>query len=689
MYYSIRIFKISKQACLVFITKGKTKHMKTKVILLGLMLGVGSLSYAQKDHFKDAELAFYNEKFVTAIDSYKKAEVKTKSAAQKGEINFKIALCYAQMLDIEQAEVYLERAEKLKYSSEEPKLVLQMAEVLMQQGDYKKAAALFEQYLDMVPYDEWSKTKLKSCETQIGSPMMPEESKYIFQGEIQLNTEFYDYSASFADKKQNTLLFASTRPGSTGAKFDDRTGQSFSDIWMTIRDNKGKWGEPEVLPPQINSEHNEGTPVMFEKDEILYFTRCNVIPKKNIGCSIYCSEKKGNRWMEAAEIPLKPEGADSLSCGHPALNKKGDLMVFAADLPGGQGGKDLWITRYDKKEKVWGAPVNLGPEVNTVGDEVFPYLDEDNNLFYSSNGKVGLGGLDLYKAIATEEDDKWQEAELLPAPLNSSRDDFGMLLEDENRGFLTSNRNGGKGADDLYSFNLKQIKITSECYVINKEDGKPIPYASIKLTTSDQAIYEVTADENGYFKFDEINSLKRYFEQEKNYAFVASAPDFADATSKITTMGLEVSKNFIEEFVLYPKDIPIDLPEVRYDYDDSLLQVIAGEVNSKDSLNSLYDLMMENPTWVVELQAHTDCRGSEPYNLILSQGRANECVKYLVSKGIDVNRLVPVGYGEGVPRDDLTCDFIASLPTKEEQEAAHQRNRRTQFKILSVDYIPE
>lgn len=659
--------------------------MNAKVILLGIMLGMGSLSYAQKDHFKDAELAFYNEKYISAIESYKKAEVHSKSAQQKGEINFKIALCYAQMLDIDQAEVYLDRAEKLKFTNKEPKLILEMAEVLMQQGDYKKAADLYQQYLKLMPEDEWSKTKLKSCEKQISNPMLPEESRYIFQNEIQLNTEFYDYSASFADKKKSTLLFASTRPGAMGDDLDDRTGQSFSDIWMTTRDNKGKWGEPQLLPAQINTEHNDGTPVMFEKDDILYFTRCNVIPKKNIGCSIFYSEKQGSRWLEAQEIPLKPEGADSLSCGHPAINKKGDILIFAADLPNGFGGKDLWMTKFDKKEKKWETPINLGPEINTIGDDVFPYLDSENNLYYSSNGLVGLGGLDLYKATAIE-NENWQNPELLPAPLNSSRDDFGILFEDDDRGFLTSNRNGGKGTDDLYSFNLKNIKITSECYVLNKEDGKPIPNASIRLTSSNQDIYEVTADANGYFKFDQINNLKRYLIKDQNYAFSVSAPEYADASSKISTMGLETSKNFIEEFILFPLSKPIDLPEVRYDYDDTLLQVISGEVNSKDSLNFLYDLMTENPGWVVELQAHTDCRGSEKYNLKLSQGRANSCVDYLVSRGIAKERLVPVGYGEGTPRAGLTCEYIASLPTKEEQEAAHQKNRRTQFKILSIDY---
>lgn len=649
-------------------------------------MSLGTTFTAQKNHLQAGDLAFYNEKFVSAIDSYKKAEVHEKSGQKKGEINFKIALCYAQMLDIEQAEVYLSRAEKLKFKVQEPQLLLQMGEVMMQQGEYKNALALFNEYLTINPNDSWVQTKIYSCEEQLNNPARPEDSKYIFQNEIQLNTEYYDYSLSFADKKKNAILFASTRPGNYGTNVDDRTGQSFSDIWISTRDNKEKWDEPQLLPSEINTEHNEGTPIMNSKGDALYFTRCNSIPKKNVGCDIYYTEKTGNKWSESILIPFKPDGADSLNCGHPAINNKEDLMIFAADLPNGFGGKDLWMSSYDKKLKKWGTPINLGPEINTIGDEVFPYLDSEGHLYFSSNGHIGFGGLDLYKVTLSSTPLVWTNVELLPAPINSSRDDFGIVFESEDRGFITSNRSQGKGVDDIYSFNLKTIKITSECFVMDQETMDPIPYAKITLSSSDNEIFEVTADEQGYFKFDAINELQRYLNIEKNYSFLVSAPEYSDVRSRISTIDLETSKNFVEEFILFPLNKPINLPEVRYDYDKEELQVIEGQVDSRDSLDYLYDLMIEHPGWIVELQAHTDCRGPEAYNLKLSQGRANSCVEYLISKGIPKERLVPVGYGENKPVEGLTCDFIESLPTEDEQEAAHQKNRRTQFKILSIDF---
>lgn len=657
--------------------------MKIKTIYFGAILLCSISLNAQKNHFESGELAYNNEKFFTAIESYKKAEVSTKKIELKAEINFKIALCYAELLDIEQAEVYLNRATGLKYDKTNPELIFQMADVLMQQGNYKGAKLLFEKYEAKKPSDVLVKNRIASCdkaESTLASP-----TKHLVQAEIQLNDEFYEYAPSFGDKRMNELLFASTRPGTEGDKTDERTGQSFSDIWTTTRDAKGKWGEPQLLPPAINTEHNEGTPLMNKKKDALYFTRCNVIAKKNIGCDIYYAEKTGSRWKDAEIIKLKPAGADSLSVGHPALNNREDVLVFSSDLPGGSGGKDLWMSSFDKKTKTWGEPQNLGPVINTAGDEVFPYLDKNNELYFSSNGHIGLGGLDLFKA-AKKEDNSWHSPANLNFPLNSERDDFGIVLEKENRGFLSSNRKNGKGLDDIYSFNLIPSIIKIDCIVKDATNNKAIPNATIRLSNSNNEVFEITTDADGLFTFDKINENKRYVESDLNYSLEASAPAYVFASSKLSTIGLEESKRFIEEFMLYPIDKPIDLPEVRYDYDDTLLQVIANKVNSEDSLNSLYDKMIEFPNWVVELQAHTDCRGSELYNKNLSQGRANSCVAYLVAKGIAKERLVPVGYGENVPIKGLSCDAIKGMATKEEQEKAHQRNRRTQFKILSSDF---
>ncbi len=657
--------------------------MKIKTICLGAMLFGTFTINAQKNHYESGELAYTNEKFFTAIASYKKAEVSTKKIDLKAEINFKIALCYAELLDIEQAEIYLNRASGLKYDKTNPELIFQMGDVLMQQGNYKGAKLLFEKYQDKQPNDPLIATRIASCEdaqTIIDTP-----TKHLVQAEIQLNDTYYEYTPSFGDKRMNELLFASTRPGTEGQRIDERTGQSFSDIWTTTRDAKGKWGEPQLLPPAINTEHNEGTPIMNKKKDVLYFTRCNVIAKKNIGCDIYYSEKNGSRWSNAELIKLKPEGADSLSIGHPALNDRENVLIFSSDLPGGMGGKDLWKSDYDKKTKTWGTPENLGPEINTAGDEVFPYLDKGNQLYFSSNGHKGLGGLDLFKANI-KDNYTWESPQNLHYPLNSERDDFGIVLENENRGFLSSNRNNGKGLDDIYSFNLIPSIIKIDCIVKDATTNKPIPNATITLANSNNETYEIITDAEGLFTFDQINDQKRYVASGLNYSLKVTAPEYVYASSKLSTIGLNESKKFIEEFMLYPIDKPIDLPEVRYDYNDTLLQIIANKVNSEDSLNSLYEKMIKNPDWIVELQAHTDCRGSEAYNLNLSQGRANSCVAYLVNKGIAKERLVPVGYGENVPIKDLTCETINKMATKEEQEKAHQRNRRTQFKILSTDY---
>lgn len=657
--------------------------MKIKTIWLGAILLCSFSIHAQKNHYESGELAYNNEKFFTAIESYKKAEVSAKKIDLKAEINFKIAICYAELLDIEQAEVYLNRASGLKYDQTNPELIFQMGDVLMQQANYKGAKLLFEKYQDKQPNDPLIKNRIASCLEASSIIAIP--TRHLIQSEIQLNDEFYEYAPAFGDKRMNELLFASTRPGTAGDKTDERTGQSFSDIWTTTRDAKGKWGEPQLLPPAVNTENNEGTPLMNKKKDALYFTRCNVVAKKNIGCDIYYAEKSGSRWSNAILIQLKPEGADSLSIGQPAINDREDVLIFSSDLPGGIGGKDLWKSRYDKKTKTWGTPENLGSEINTAGDEVFPYLDQTNQLYFSSNGHKGLGGLDLFKATKNE-DYSWVSPTNLNYPLNSERDDFGILLENESRGFLSSNRKNGKGLDDIYSFNLIPAIIKIECIVKDATTNLVIPNATITLTNSKNEIFEVTANAEGLFTFDKIDEQKRYVTAELNYSLKAAAPAYVYANSKLSTIGLEGSKIFIEEFMLYPIDKPIDLPEVRYDYDDTLLQVIANKVNSEDSLNTLYNKMIENPNWVVELQAHTDCRGSEKYNRNLSQGRANSCVAYLVNKGISSERLVPVGYGENVPIKDLTCDAIQKLSTKEEQEKAHQRNRRTQFKILSTDY---
>ncbi len=658
------------------------------IVCLSICCSASFSGFGQKNFSKEADNAFRNESFFSAIEAYKKADVKAKPA-EKARINFQIGECYRLMVEPGQAETFYAKALKLKYDATDAIVLFQMAEVMKQQGNYKDAQKYYEKFLAKKPGVKEAESGLESCKK--AQQWKGEPTKHVVQNEIQLNTESYDYSPAWGDKKHNVLIFSSSRPGSTGDGIDERTGEAFMDLWTTTRDNKGKWDEPKVLPATINTADNEGGAYLNAKGDALYFTRCPREKKENIGCDIYFSEPQGKSWKEATKIVLKPEGADSLSTGHPTLDKAEKFMIFASDLPGGQGGKDLWLTEYDKRAKTWGTPKNLGPSVNTTGDDMFPHLTDEGVLYFSSNGHVGMGGLDIFRAESTG-DKQWGKVENLRYPINSEEHDYGIIFEkgsEDKRGYFTSSRPNGKGRDDLYSFNLPEIKFILEVYVKDKMTQAPLPGVEITLVGSDGSQIVKTTDEEGKFIYDE-NGSNRFINKETSYNSEVAKDEYLGAKSKFSTVGEENSKKFIEELFMQPasKDVVIDFPEVQYAYDKSAL-LVDDRINSEDSLDYLYNTLIENPSIVIELQAHTDCRGSDKYNKSLSQKRAQACVDYLVSKGIPSDRMVPAGYGETTPRaTGLECATIEKMATKEESEAAHQKNRRTQFRVLSFDYKP-
>ncbi|MDG2369243.1 MAG: OmpA family protein [Flavobacteriales bacterium] len=649
------------------------------------------LGNSQKNFAKEADNAFMNESFYSAIELYKKAEVKEKKPAEKARINFQIAECYRMMVEPAQAQTFYKRSVMLKYDKEHPELYIYLADVLKEQGDYKSAEENYNNFLAIDPNSVLAKEGAESCKKAI--EWTDEPTKHFIQNEIQINTDHYDYSSAWGDKKHETIIFSSSREGSTGEAVDMRTGESYMDLWSSTRDNKGKWGEPMPLPLTINTEDNEGASVLNKKGDQMFFTRCPREKKTNIGCDIFTAKKQGDGWKKAELLVLKPDGADSLSCGHPTIDMTGTLMIFASDLPGGFGGKDLWYTEFNKRDKVWGEPTNLGATINTSGDEMFPHLTDKKVLYFSSTGHPGMGGLDIFKA-ENSGDKVWENIENLRYPLNSAEHDFGIIFErgsDERRGFFTSNRDGGKGKDDLYSFNLPDILFSLVVYVTNKEDNEPVAGVTVSLKGDDGSEVVRTTDAEGKLVFEE-EGKKRFILKETSYNLEVSKDEYLAATNTISTKGEEKSKRFLEEVFLQPvvnevgEAIVIDFPEVQYAYDQWDL-LVDERINSQDSLDYLFNTLTQNPNIVIELQAHTDCRGSSRYNKDLSQKRAQSCVDYLISKGIPADRMVPVGYGESTPRaDGLECKSIDKMGTKEEQEAAHQRNRRTQFRVLSSDY---
>jgi peptidoglycan-associated lipoprotein len=362
-------------------------------------------------------------------------------------------------------------------------------------------------------------------------------------------------------------------------------------------------------------------------------------------------------------------------------------MVFASSTGAGhQGGRDLYMVKLNKDGMPVGTPVNLGPSINTPRDELFPFLRFDGSLYFASNGYPGMGGLDIYRAESTGEN-AWGQVANVQSPLNSAHDDFAMVFDGENdRGFFTSTRPGGKGLDDIWRFYMPDMIFALQGTVYDKVTGQPLSGAKVSVVGTNGSNFSAITDDNGGFAFVEKGKNERFIVENTSYSILAEKEGYLVVKDQITTVGLTESTTFVKEYYLQPfVNIVIKLPTILYETDKfALLDA------SKDSLQVAYQTLIDNPTLVVELRSHTDARPTRTYkggNKELSQLRAQSCVNYLVSLGIDPARLVPVGRGADEPI--VTMDQIKKMGTREEQEAAHQLNRRTDMKVLSSDFVPK
>lgn len=656
---------------------------------------LATTTYAQKDFTNEADRIYKTENYNAALDAYKKAYPKEKKKAEKARILFRIGECYRYMQNHLQAEVWYGKAEAAEYP--DPILFARMGEVFMKQGKYDEAMESYRKALANASGEakQLAEIGIESCEKAVKFESNP--TRYVVENEVQLNTKYFDYAAYYGDKRFESLVFSSSRPGAAGNAIDDIYGESFADLYITERDNKGKWSSPQPLDITINTEHSEGAATMNGKFNELYFTRCKFEKKNPHGCQIYKARQQGQGWAEAELLDFGID--DTTTVGHPFVIDD-DLIIYASDMRGGQGGIDLWYIRYEKKTKVWGPPVNLGPKINTPGDEMFPFVREhDGMLFFASDGHVGMGGLDIFQAESAGEL-KWKTPENMGAPLNSASNDFAIIWEEEERrGYFTSDRPGGKGGDDIWNFRWPPLIFMLEGTVTDVETKEGLGGVVVKLVGTDGSTGETTTDPTGHYEFETRENEDRYILANTSYTIEVSTPEpavcseskekhrYLAAKGQETTVGLEESVAFVHDFALVCADCEKDIkmPLVLYDLGKWFLQV-NDSVNSKDSLEYLYDILVENPTIIIELAAHTDSRGNDKANQVLSQKRAQTCVSYLIERGIAAERMVPVGYGE---TKLLVSDAeINALPTNEEREVAHQKNRRTVFRVLSWDYVP-
>ncbi len=655
--------------------------MKKITLALVFTIAVFMNGFAQKNTLKEADNAFIAQEYFTAIDWYKKAYVKEKKAEKKAKILFRTAVCYHKINDLNEAITFYQKAIAAKYP--DPKCNFYIGEIKKEQKLYNEAIASFEAYKKEVPSDQRAEDEIKSCE--LAQKWVDSPTRHKIDNMGMINSKEADYSPAFSDKKNSTLWFTSTRDGATGdGKADGTTGDFHSDIFETKLGKDGKWSTPAPLGPPISSGVNEGCAVVDKKGTFMIFTRCGEAKKKQMKCQLYISNKQGPSWAEPTPISFD---IDSFQFNNPALSPDGGTLYFSSNMTGGKGHYDIWKSTFSKKDKAWGQPVNLGASVNTAGNEGFPYMHADNKtLFFSSDAMLGMGGLDIYKIVAAKDGSFSGQAENLKYPMNSPHDDFGIIYDgNKDRGYLSSDREGGKGEDDIWSFYLPPLVFNASGVVTNMEDKTVIPNCPIIIKGSDGTLAQVTTDKDGAYTLPlkPQVSYEIYTQTNKDLKTPTAPRSFfaSEDKGKFSTIDIMESTNFKKDFELKPvPEGEIRFPAVQYELGKADLKP-----ESKDSLNFLFKTLTDNPTIIIELSAHTDSRGNAALNEKLSQARAQSCVDYLVSKGIPVERMVAKGYGKRKLK--ITDAQITKAKTKEEKEALHQLNRRTVFKIISWDYV--
>jgi len=657
-------------------------------IIVGLMLAsvVLSLASCKGPKLKEADEAYDRGEYFDAANIYRKLYNRynrKQDAWLRGELAFQLGMCHLKLNQGARATSAFQNA--VRYEYEDSTLLLRLAQAQQREGQYAAAINSYNAFLDYAP-DNWEAlVGIEGCEQ---APRWKEEgSRYIVKQAKLFNSRRADYSPMFLDKKMEYLYFTSTNEKATGELRSEISGTKKGDIFFSKRDEKGKWSRPELVEGGLNTEHDEGAPAFAPNGTTMYLARA-VRQDWPTTVEIYTSTRSEAQWSAPQKFEIT---ADTLSnYSDPFVSPDGDWLYFASDMPGGQGGTDIW--RINLKDK-HGTLENLGPQINTKGDERFPNVRTDSLLYFASNGHPGMGGLDLFVAtlLPRDEDDKspldrWSIANM-GVPMNSAADDFGITFGEGESGYFSSNRGDARGYDHLFSFIKPDLQIWISGYVVDKDD-EPVPNAVIRIVGDDGSNQKTASKPDGSFRFDLQRGVK--------YAMLASADGYLNGRQEFESDTTEEDAEYNVDFVLAAMFKAQIVENIFYDFDKAVLRD-----ESKLALDSLVMLLKDHPNIIVEMASHTDRIGSQKYNQGLSQRRAQSVVDYLVANGIPKERLKPAGYGKSRPKtvtkrihsqypqfeEGVTLDeaFIKTL-SKEDQQAADQINRRTEFQVLDTTY---
>ncbi len=635
---------------------------------------------------KSAKLSVADEQmergeFFNASKTYRKVYnklTKREDRPLRGEVAYKMATCHRRLNQSAQASSAYQNA--IRYGYPDSLVYYYLGRSLQAEGKYAKAIEAYITFLDYSPDDALAKEGMRGCNLALQQKNKP-KTRYIVKNAKLFNSRRADFAPMYLDKNFDQLFLTSTNEKAMGETKSEITGMKKGDIYVSRKNERGEWQRPEPVEGELNSDMDEGIVSFTPDGQTMYLTKARRSPTANTSVEIYTSRRSDATWSAPQKYEIT---ADTISAvGHPAVSPDGKQLYFASDMPGGYGGKDIW--RVVIGERI-GTLENLGPQINTPGDEVFPYMRADSLLYFSSDGHPGFGGLDLFKATLNSTGDRWS-VENLGLPLNSQGDDFGITFGPGESGFLSSNRGDRRGYDHIYSFELPELKVTISGWVMDK-DEEPVPNAVIRIVGDDGSNQKMVARDDGSFSFNLERGVK--------YVMMAGAKGYLNVKQEFESDSAEEDAEYGVDFILASISKPQVVENIFYDFDKATLRP-----ESKQSLDEMVQMLRDNPNVTIEMGSHTDRHGTDTYNDDLSDRRAKSVVDYLIDAGIAAERLKWQGYGETRPKavtkrinreypqfpegTVLNEEFVLTL-SEADQEAADQINRRTEFQVTSIDY---
>ena len=650
-------------------------HAIISVAVCALLLVSCGADMAMKKGDKFYALGEYYD----AATQYRKAYTHTpnKERVQKGQRAMKVADCYRRIHFTSKAITAYQNA--VRYKQDDSLTHFYLGQLHMRNGNYKEAEKQFKMALDSLPMDDPHRQTAKAGLS--GARQAPQWKKdgsaYTIKRMDLFNSRRAEYSPMLSGNENEQLYFTSTRNQAQGDEYSGITGSKNADIFLSQKDDKGKWSKPQTIDSELNSAMDEGACCFSPDGKTMYLTLCKTDPNYPRYATIAVSNRSDASWSKPTELTISKDTLSSFA--HPAVSPDGEWLYFVSDMPGGLGGYDIWRCKLLGKDL--GVPENLGEPINTPGDEMFPTFRPNGDFYFSSDGHPGLGGLDLFVF-------KGGRAEHLGFPMNSQGDDFGMTFEGKrNQGYFCSNRGDTRGYDHIYSFFNPEIVQTVRGWVY-EQDGYELTAAQVYMVGDDGTNLKLSVRGDG--------SFTQEIKPNVDYVLLATCKGFLNHQEQLRVEPVTKSEEYVLQFPLANISAPVLIENIFYDFDKATLRP-----ESTAALDELVQLLNENPNITIELSAHTDYFGSDQYNEGLSQRRAESVVNYLIDHGISKDRLTPKGYGEGKPKtikrkvaekypflkegDVLTEEFITKLP-EEQQEQCNQLNRRTEFIVLRTTY---